>query len=432
MLKPVLSVIAVLTVCLAPVHAQHPGKPAPNTLSRAETVAGWMLLFDGKSTEHWRGYRKQEFPAKGWAIDGDSLQVQAGGGGGDIMTKAQFENFELSCEWKVAPKANSGIMYRVTEKHGTSWQTGPEFQVFDDTGHGVKPTDMHSAGALYDLQAPAGKKTLRPTGEYNTARIVLSGDHVRHWVNGVKVVDCPLAGGEWDKILGKSKFKGYEGFGTNRRGHIALQDHGNSVWYRNIKIRDLSAPMKGEVALFNGRDMTGWSHHLRKKMAMSDVWSVDDGVIICKGKPNGYIRTNADYDNFVLKLEWRWDPATKKTGNSGVLFRMNGADKVWPKCIEAQLWSGNAGDFFNLGDPNLKMDPARTRGINGKKTHFAENPPGEWNSYEIVVDQGDIHLTVNGEHVNAATNATELAGKICLQSEGVPIHFRNIRLAPIR
>jgi hypothetical protein len=403
-----------------------------NRLTPAEKAAGWKLLFDGRSTDHWRGYRRDAFPEKGWVIDGDCLHVVAGGGGGDIITIGQYENFELTLEWRVGEKANSGIMYRVTEQYDAPWKTGPEYQILDDVGDGMKPTDIHSAGALYDLYPPEEGKTVAPTGEFNTTRIVVNNNRLQHWLNGRKIIECDLAGEEWKWRVEASKFSVYEGFGENARGHIALQDHGNDVWFRNIKVRDLSARMPGEVRLFNGRDLTGWTAFLPDEARMEDVWSVEDGILICKGKPAGYIRTKADYTNYVLRLQWRFNPVTKEAGNSGVLLRMIGEDKVWPRSVEAQLQSGNAGDFWNIDNFPMKTDPQRTSGRNTRKTHFAERPIGEWNTYEIIVDGGSIILNVNGETVNEAWDVMETPGKICLQSEGAEIHFRDIRLAPIR
>jgi hypothetical protein len=400
-------------------------------LSPAERAAGWTILFDGSSTDHWRGYRAETFPEQGWSIDDHALHVIAGGGGGDIITREQYGDFELALEWKVAPGANSGIMYRVTEEHGAPWMTGPEYQVLDDVGVGLAPDHPHAAGAIYDLHRPAADKMLMPAGRYNTARIRLSNGLLAHWLNGMKVLECDVSGEGWRERIANSKFRGYDGFGMRERGHIALQDHGNDVWFRTIRIRDLDEPMPGEVRLFNGRDLTGWEAFLAGDAEMDDVWSVEDGVLVCTGRPAGYIKTKQAYDNFVLKLEWRWDPETKQGGNSGVLLRQTGEDRVWPRSVEAQLMSGSAGDFWNIGDVPMKTDPDRTSGRNTKKRRAAERPPGEWNSYEIIVDHDRITLYINGELVNRAWDVEEMAGPICLQSEGAEIHFRNIRLAPI-
>jgi hypothetical protein len=176
--------------------------------------------------------------------------------------------------------------------------------------------------------------------------------------------------------------------------------------------------------------LEGWTAHLNGGAKMEDVFSVEGGLLKVKGQPAGYVRTTEDFDNFVLMLEWRWP---EKPANSGVLFRMTGEDKVWPKSIEAQLMHHSAGDFWNIGEFAMKTDPGRTRGRNTKKTHEgAERPVGEWNHYEIIADGGTIILKVNGQELNRATEAAVIPGKICLQSEGAPIHFRNVRLAPIR
>ena len=413
---------------------QEAGKPSPNNqLTAAERAAGWKLLFDGKATSAWRGYRKDAFPDKGWVVEDGCLKVVGGAKGGDIITVDQYADFELALEWRVAPKANSGIMYRVTEKHGASWQTGPEYQLLDDLGHGTAPDNPHSAGGLYDLYAPSSGKVVKPAGEFNQTRIMIKDNRLVHWLNGVKVIECRLDSDDWKQRIAKSKFSKYDGFGVQPKGHIALQDHGNDIWFRNIKIRDLNAPLPNEVRLFNGRDLAGWSFYLQVQPGaqMTDVWTVKNGVLICKGRPAGYIRTEKDYTNYVLKLEWRFDPA-KGAGNSGVLLRLIGEDKVWPRSVEAQLQSENAGDFWNIDEFPMKVDPARTKGRNTKKTHLAEYPIGEWNEYEIIVNGGSVVLYVNGEKLNEAWDVWETPGKIGLQSEGAEIHFRNIRLSPIK
>ena len=193
-----------------------------------------------------------------------------------------------------------------------------------------------------------------------------------------------------------------------------------------------------EIKLFNGKDLSGWTFFLDKSgpnadgsMKLEDVWKVEGGKIRCLGVPNGYIRTNADYKDFTLTLEWRW---TATAGNSGVLLRVVGPDKLWPKTVEAQLQSGNAGDFWLMDGAVLDTDPSRTdpKAANHRtKLKAAEKPVGEWNLYEITMHGSWVLLKVNGEVVNEGTGAEEVAGKIALQSEGAPIEFRNIRLAPI-
>jgi hypothetical protein len=402
------------------------------TLTPAEVAGGWRLLFNGESTSGWRGYRQQSFPGKGWEVKDGTLRVLKGGGGGDIITDEQFGDFELSLEFLCTPKANSGIIYRVQETAGATWQTGPEFQVLDDFGQELTGKENHSAGGLYDLASPSDEKKLMPAGEWNHARIRIHDGVVQHFLNGVKVVECEIKGDGWARRIAGSKFKEYAGFGVSPKGHIALQEHGDEVWYRNIKVRDLDAPLPKEVPLFNGKNLSGWTAHLRDEGRMEKVWSVEDGgVLVCEGQPIGYIRTEKDYTSYVLKLEWRFSPVTKKAGNSGVLLRVQEPDTVWPRSIEAQLMSGSAGDFWNIGEFPMQTEESRRNGRNTKHTHKAERAIGEWNAYEIIVNGGDVTLRVNGEEVNRAWDCAVLPGKIALQSEGAEIHFRRVRLSPL-
>ena len=187
-----------------------------------------------------------------------------------------------------------------------------------------------------------------------------------------------------------------------------------------------------EIALFNGKDLSGWTFHLRDSEAkMKDVWSVANGVLRCTGKPVGYLRTEKKYTNYVLKLQWRW-PEGIKPGNNGVLLRIVGEDNVWPKSIEAQLHHTNAGDIFTIGEFPFKTDPDRTSGRRTTKLKPSnEKPQGQWNEYEIILKGTDLTLKVNGEVQNTATEVEEVAGTIGLQSEGAPIEYRNIRLKPL-
>lgn len=412
----------------------QPAPAAPhNQLSRAERAAGWKTLFDGTDTSAWRAYKGKEFPASGWTVEDGCLKTRADAkGAGDIITAAQYTDFELTLDWKVATKGNSGIIYRLIEKHDAAWQTGLECQLLDDAGHGMKPDGPQSAGALYDMYAPAAGKACKPPGEFNVMRVVVHGGRVEHWLNGVKVVEARMDGDEWKQKIALSKFKGYDGFGVQPRGHIGLQHHGGDVWFRNIKIRDLAAPLPGETRLFNGKDLSGWKAVLPDGAKPESTWTVQDGVLICLGQPIGYIRTEEKFTNYVLKLEWRFNPITKKAGNSGVLLRMQAPDKVWPKSVEAQLQSGSAGDFWNIDEFPMKTVESRLNGRNTKHSHAAERPLGEWNEYEIIVDGGRVTLIVNGDVLNEAWDVAELPGPICLQSEGAEIHFRNVRLAPIK
>ncbi|MEM9379116.1 MAG: PVC-type heme-binding CxxCH protein [Planctomycetota bacterium] len=187
-----------------------------------------------------------------------------------------------------------------------------------------------------------------------------------------------------------------------------------------------------EVVLFDGSGLDAWTHHLSDSDArLADVWSVRDGVLRCEGRPAGYLRTKESFESFRLTLEWRFDPAAGP-GNSGVLLRTNGPDKVWPRSIEAQLQHRNAGDFWNIDGMAMRPATDRTRGRNTRRrAPSSERPVGEWNRYDILVDGPRVELRVNGVLQNSADWCEEVAGPICLQSEGAVIEFRDVRLTPI-
>ena len=210
-----------------------------NTLTAAEKADGWRLLFDGSSTTGWRGYRKPALPENtGWTVAGGELSYAPGKAGGDIMTADQFGDFELAVEFKVADGGNSGIIYRLTETHDYPWQTGPEFQILDDLRHGDKARAKTRTGSFYDV-LPTTVDTGRPAGEWNSARIVCRGGKIEHWLNGFKVVDLELGSEAYKAAHAQSKWTKMADFATRAKGHIALQDHGDVVAFRNIKVREL-------------------------------------------------------------------------------------------------------------------------------------------------------------------------------------------------
>ena len=191
-----------------------------------------------------------------------------------------------------------------------------------------------------------------------------------------------------------------------------------------------------KIDLFNGRDLTGWTLYVPDDTVdVATIWSVQDGVIHCTGATNGYMRTNKSYADYHLHLEWRW---AAEPANSGVLLHIHGEDKLWPICIENQLWSGNAGDLVLINwtgitvDGEDKADPNTQYVVIPKQQPSSEKPAGQWNCYDIVCDGGTITSTVNGVLQNSGTRASVTSGPIGLQSEGGPIEFRNITLTPLR
>ena len=208
---------------------------------------GWVLLFDGKTTAGWHSYGKTTI-GEAWKVADGALYLdttkKAGwqtSQGGDILTADEFENFDLQLEWKIAPNGNSGIIFYVHEdssKYKYVWYTGPEMQVLDNAGHPDAKIPKHRAGDLYDLIS-SSKETVKPAGEWNLAEIKSANGKLDLYLNGTNVVSTTLWDDNWKKLVAGSKFKDMPDFGTYKKGHIALLDHGNAVWYRNIKIKRL-------------------------------------------------------------------------------------------------------------------------------------------------------------------------------------------------
>ena len=214
---------------------------AQNALSAKEKSDGWKLLFDGKTMNGWRNYQSDKVTDR-WMVSNGELYLDKSvtAGTGDIMTNDEFENYELAIEWKISPCGNSGIIFNVVEdeKFKNTYNSGPEMQVLDNTCHPDAKIAKHRAGDLYDLIA-VSKETVKPAGEWNQVRIVSKNSKMEFWLNGTKVVDFTMHTPEWKNMVANSKFKTMPGFGESKKGHIALQDHGDAVWFRNIKIREL-------------------------------------------------------------------------------------------------------------------------------------------------------------------------------------------------
>lgn len=236
-------------------HYQTPETPdvpevnlIANTLSPREAKEGWALLWDGKTTEGWRGAKISSFPANGWKIENGLLKVVKSDGaesanGGDIVTTHKYKNFILKVDFKITEGANSGIKYFVDPdlNKGEGSAIGCEFQILDDQKHpdaklGVKGN--RKLGSLYDL-IPAPKDKPFNMNKFNTATIIVRGNHVEHWLNGVKLIEYDRNNDMWNALVAYSKYKSWPNFGNQEEGNILLQDHGDEVWFKNVKIKEL-------------------------------------------------------------------------------------------------------------------------------------------------------------------------------------------------
>lgn len=235
---------AVLIVLVSCKQSQKTTEENTPIVKEVEKTPEWVSLFDGKSYDNWRGYLEEGMYPE-WTIEDESMVfTPSEEGGKNIISKDTFTNFVLSLEWKISEGGNSGIFWSVFEdsKYNEAYQTGPEIQVLDNERHpdAKANPNYHHAGALYDLVQPE-QDVCNPAGEWNLCVIKVNHKTNKGSVtlNGTKIVSFPVHGEEWDAMVANSKFKGWEGFGKHHSGHIGLQDHGDKVWYRNIKIKEL-------------------------------------------------------------------------------------------------------------------------------------------------------------------------------------------------
>ena len=217
--------------------------PEDNTLSSQEKEEGWKLLFDGETTNGWRGYNSTEIPQAWSAVEGTLMSAGEGGDiGGDIITTEKYDNFDLKLDWKLSPEGNSGIMYHVIEapELKATYYSGPEYQIIDDIGFPGGVTPYNSTGADYAMTpADTTQKVLHPIGEWNSSQITFNNGTVTHYLNGKKIVEFTAWTDEWKENVSKAKWNNYPAYGQAKIGFIALQDHGSQIWFKNIKVKEL-------------------------------------------------------------------------------------------------------------------------------------------------------------------------------------------------
>ena len=398
--------------------------------ARCEDEAGLTTIFNGKDLEGWDGDPRLWSVVDG-AIRGKTTKENPARGNTFCVWKGgRLKNFVLKLKFRIQ-NGNSGVQYRSTHhgdwrvggyqaevennpgkvgflyhERGRGWMTNVgDFMIVDKDGK------KNVVGKVADVNAlkEAGYYKMKDWNEYT---ITARGNHLVHDLNGYQTVEM---------IDDDPKGRAMEGI-------LALQIHAGPpmvVEFKDIRIRHLKADYGEAIRLFNGENLDGW---VTSGDAMKETFSVENGVLSIGGRPAGYIRTTEDYTNFVLRMQVRH--ITR--GNGGILVRIIGEDKVWPKSMEAQGMAGSMGDFFSIGGFLFKGPADRTRGRHIRKAHDSnEEPLGQWNNYEVTLDGGDLEIKVNGLVQNTATECEEVSGKIGLQSEGCQMEYRNIVLIPI-
>ena len=379
--------------------------------------AGWRPLFDGRSTAGWVGYGTQRFPS-GWSVRDGCLVHEAGGG--DLVYAAQtFADFELEFEWLVPPGGNSGVKYRVPASSASPHLFGPEYQVLDDTAHADGLVPKRRAASLYDVIAPATNAPAA-AGVFHQGRIVARGDRIEHWLDGVRVVDVERTSPDWEAAWRSSKFAETPDFAAARRGWIGLQDHGDAVRYRRLRVRDLERLPGRPVELFDGATLDGWT-------ALGDaIYEVDQGSILGRigGGGQSFLITDDTYADFLFEVELK----AELPGNSGIQVRshVNEEGRLYGYQIEIdsseRAWSGGLYDEGRRGwlDDLADDDYARTA--------FR---PGEWNTYRIECVGPTIKAWVNGIPTADFVDDLDREGVIGLQvhsGDDTRVRWRNFRL----
>jgi hypothetical protein len=385
----------------SPVEAPAPG--AHRQLGRFEEDAGWTQLFDGASTAGWRGIGADAFPSAGWEVSEGCLHRKAGERGGDLVTTREFGDFELEFEWRVAPGANSGLKYRVRDEPGLGAAFGPEYQVLDDGAHENGASPKTSAGALYDVAA-ALKSAPPLVGGFNRARIVARGARIEHWLNGERLVDVELGSTSWAAQIADSKFKGRTDFASPGPGRIALQDHGDEVWFRNLRLRELPAWGAPEVLLYDGESLDNWRQY------GDAIYAADGDSILGRvgGGGQSFLISEETFGDFVLEV----DVKTEEPGNSGIQIRSHEQENGRPFGYQIEIdpssraWTGGLYDEDRRGWlQDLEANPA------GRAAFEHQG----WNRFRIECVGPWIKTWVNGVAVTDYFDTADLEGFIALQ-----------------
>ncbi|MGB2823643.1 MAG: DUF1080 domain-containing protein [Phycisphaerae bacterium] len=428
-----LAVVMVVGLGAAPAWAAEKG----------EAEEGFVTIFNGKDLSGWDGH-PDLWSVKDGVIRGETTPEKRAPGNTFLIWKdGKPKDFVLKLKFRIGNSNNSGVQFR-SEVFGSGnnrWRIrGYQAEVQEAPGKVGFLYDegrrgwLVNVGDIMEINVDAGgkvkkevvgkiddKDALIKAGYYksnkdpeawNEYEITCRGNHILMKLNGYQTIEL---------IDNDKKQRTLEGV-------LALQIHaGSPMWveFKDVRVKHLKENYGEAFRLFNGKDLDGWTVPFEN---CKETFAAKDGVLAITGRPSGYIRTEKDYTNYVIRAQVRH----LKKCNNGLLLRMVGKDKVWPRSIECQGAKDNLGDIWNIDEFPMKTAPDRTRGRHTRKAHDSnEKPVGEWNQYEICMNKGDLRMFVNGLCQNVATECLETAGKICIQSEGGPVEWRNIVLIPV-
>lgn len=399
------------------------GGEKQNALTEQEKAEGWQLLFDGTTMTGWRDYNGTSLTEPWHVVDGC---IQAKGDGSDsngyIVTDKEYENFELSWDWKLSKGGNSGMLYHVVERpqYKVPYVTGPEYQLIDEPNFPEPLEPWQRLGVDYAMYLPdTTKMKVNPQGEWNNSKIVFDNGHVEHWLNGVKILEFEAWTDDWYARKHSGKWTNAPEYGLAKKGVLCLQDHGYPASFRNIKVKEL--PRKNsEISLFNGTDLHGWDVYGTEK------WYVKDGLLICESGPDkkyGYLATREYYNDFDLTVEFKQEA----DGNSGVFIRSFIEEDVkingWQVEV-APKGHGTGGIYESYGRGWLIEVPK-------EKEEFLK--VGDWNTMRILVQGNKVTTWLNGNQMVELDDEQigKGQGRIALQIHdggGIKVLWRNLNL----
>jgi hypothetical protein len=382
-----------LTICSA--------NAAQNELSKKEKRGGWKLLFNGKDANEWRRYRQPDLGDK-WIVQNGTLHL-SGKGGGNLVTKQQYSNFEFSIDWKISEGGNSGIFWHCTEGNHKIYKKAMEMQILDNAT-GAKP--KHLAGSLYDM-LPVDASIAKPAGQWNTARIMVEGPRVRLWLNGTQTADVSIGSESWQTLLNNSKFKTWEGFGLNEKGHIGLQDHGNPVWFRNIKIREINMP---EAAWYDKTDFgTALATHVNFGKS-----TLLKGLVVQVGENKNY---SLAYDTATMKMVAGWEGFLDLRGAT-----WDGRQMALSTPAGGPWWTNEFGPGW--ASPRGDYEDPRTNGW-GPLPRAWGPLPRAWLKYKGLYRNGNVTV------LKYTVGETEVLESPSLEkANGVRAFARTLRVSP--